>query len=89
MALPDSIAIYLCEWDMSLQEGWDFYERLTKLGKNVRCTLIKESRHAFDKSPSPFRVDPKIALYYGKACGALREAFGDHVLESGHEGAGT
>lgn len=74
-ALPHNIALYLCEWDMLYQEGIDFRDRLTKLGKRVRCTVIAETQHGFDKSPYPFSVDPKVALYYGQACEVLREVF--------------
>ena len=75
-ALPHDIAFYLCEWDMLFQEGVDFQERLVKLGKRVHCTVIEGTQHAFDKSPYPFSVDPKVPLYYGRACEILREAFG-------------
>ena len=45
--------MYLCEWNMLLQEGQDFYGRLKALGKGVRCTIIEEKRHAFDKARIP------------------------------------
>ena len=75
-ALPDNITIYLCEWDMLMQEGEVFAKRLTALGKKVRYVILKEKRHAFDKAPNPFRVDPEATLHYKQACGMLREAFG-------------
>ena len=75
-ALPDNIAIFLCEWDMLIKEGNDLCEKLTGLGKNVQCTLIREKRHAFDKSPYPFSVDPKVTLHYREACSIARKAFG-------------
>ena len=74
-ALPDHIALYLCEWDMLLQEGKDFGERLELLGKRVRCELIKERKHAFDKSPWPFGLDWKVGFYYTQACEWLDEVF--------------
>ncbi|KAI9881127.1 MAG: hypothetical protein M1830_008285 [Pleopsidium flavum] len=76
-ALPDNIALYLCEWDMLLQEGKDFGERLKELGKRVRCEVIKERRHAFDKSPWPFGLDWKVEVCYRQACGWLCEVFGE------------
>ncbi|MCJ1439496.1 hypothetical protein MMC27_008890 [Xylographa pallens] len=76
-ALPDHIALYLCEWDMLLQEGREFGERLEGLGKRVRCEVIKERKHAFDKSPWPFGLDWKVGAYYTQACGWLVEAIGD------------
>ena len=74
-ALPHSIAIILCDWDMLMQEGKDFAERLRGLGKTVHTTLIKETRHGFDKSPYPFSVDPKVTLHYGDACDFLNHNF--------------
>ncbi|KAI4209732.1 MAG: hypothetical protein LQ349_009530 [Xanthoria aureola] len=67
-ALPDDIALFLCEWDMFLQEGRDFGERLEGLGKRVRCEIITEREHAFDKKPWPFKLDWKVGLYYQLAC---------------------
>ena len=75
-ALPDNIAMYLCEWDMLVQEGEVFAKRLKTLGKNVHYVIIKEKRHGFDKSPNPFSFDPEATLHYNEACGMLREAFG-------------
>lgn len=73
MALPDNITLYLCEWDMLLQEGNEFRERLEGLGKRVRCEVIEERRHGFDKSPWPFGLDWKVEVYYRQACGWLCE----------------
>ena len=74
-ALPENIAMYLCEWDMLLQEGQVFSERLKNLGKKVHCVIIEEKRHGFDKSPYPFSVDPKVTLHYTEACELLKDAF--------------
>lgn len=79
-ALPDNVALFLCEWDMLLQEGKDFGERLEGLGKRVRCEIISERRHAFDKSPWPFGLDWKVDVYYKQACGWLREAFEESLI---------
>ena len=75
-ALPDDIAMYLCEWDMLLREGEEFQKRLEMLGKRVRCEIIKERKHAFDKRPSPFKLDWKMGLYYKKACDWLYGVYG-------------
>lgn len=72
-ALPDHVALYLCEWDMLLREGRGFAERLEGLGKRVRCEVVTERRHGFDKSPWPFGLDWKVGFYYMQACGWLRE----------------
>ena len=82
-ALPDNIALYMCEWDMLLREGKEFGERLQRLGKLVRCVVVEERGHAFDKKPWPFRLDWKVVASYGQACRWLCE-----VLE-GHEGRGS
>lgn len=74
-ALPDDIALYVCEWDMLRKEGNDFAERLAGLGKRVRCVVIGERGHAFDKSPWPFGLDGKVGVFYGQACGWLGEVF--------------
>ena len=66
-ALPDSIALYLCEWDMLLLEGKEFAERLKRLEKQVDCTIISEEKHAFDKMPA-LAISPKVSMYYGEAC---------------------
>ncbi|KAL8996272.1 MAG: hypothetical protein Q9169_004157 [Polycauliona sp. 2 TL-2023] len=73
MALPADIALFLCEWDMLLQEGKDFAERLIRLGKRVRCEIITEREHAFDKKPWPFTLDWKADKYYKQAWEWLRE----------------
>ena len=74
-ALPDTVAIFVCEWDMLLQEGEDFAERLEGLGKQVSCTVINGRRHGFDKTPNPFKLDPTIDLHYRRGCDTLRKAF--------------
>ncbi|KAL6718632.1 hypothetical protein ACLMJK_002866 [Lecanora helva] len=75
-ALPENIAIYLCEWDMLKQEGEVFAKRLTQLGKKVHYVIIKGRRHGFDKGPNPFTFDPQATLHYLEACAMLRDAFG-------------
>ncbi|MCJ1476103.1 hypothetical protein MMC13_004768 [Lambiella insularis] len=72
-ALPDHIALYLCEWDMLLQEGKDFGERLGRLGKRVRWEIIEERKHAFDKSMWPFALDAKVDVCHKQACGWICE----------------
>ena len=76
-ALPENVVMYLCEWDMLLQEGEVFAKRLMALGKKVHYVIIKEKRHAFDKAPNPFSVDPEATLHYTEACGLLRDVFGE------------
>ena len=78
-ALPDNILLFLCEWDMLLQEGKDFAERLEGLGKKVRSEMIMERGHAFDKAPSPFKLDRKVGMHYKQACDWLRVIHEDRV----------
>ena len=70
-ALPKHIGLYLCEWDMLQREGAEFAQRLTDLGKQVECITVQKRRHAFDKSPWPFSVDPEITKSYEQACDFL------------------
>ena len=72
----ENIALYLPEYDSLLLEGQLFASRLTSLGKAVRCVVVKEKRHGFDKSPWPFGVDGVAMSVYGDACAVLRGVFG-------------
>lgn len=74
--LPNRIALYLCEWDMLLNEGKIFAERLKTLGKSVEYTVIEEVPHAFDKLPA-LRIDPKVRLHYLEACGIIKDVLND------------
>ena len=76
-ALPQDIAMYLCEWDMLVKEGKEFEKRLEALGKRVRCELIEKRGHAFDKSPSPFGVDEMVGVWYTRACAWLGEVLAE------------
>lgn len=87
-ALPKDIALYMCEWDMLLQEGMEFGETLERLGKRVRCVVVGERGHAFDKKPWPFGLDRKVGVYYGQACGWLCGVLEEFEGEGLREGAG-
>ncbi|KAL8653967.1 MAG: hypothetical protein Q9226_003622 [Calogaya cf. arnoldii] len=73
MALPDDIALFLCEWDMLLQESKDFAGRIEGIVKRVRCEVVIVREHAFDKKPWPFKLDWKVGMHYTRACDWLRE----------------
>jgi putative ergosteryl-3beta-O-L-aspartate hydrolase len=73
--LPDDIQIFLCEWDMLLQEGEIFARRLKALGKQVKETLIPGVVHGWDKHPDPWRDQQAIDKLYAEACMGLRESF--------------
>lgn len=83
--LPHHVQIFLCEWDMLLQEGEIFAKRLHALGKNVRSTLIPKVVHGWDKHPDPWRDQKPIDELYAKACDGLRESFGVQKGETSAE----
>ena len=86
-ALPRDIAMYLCEWDMLVQESKEFEERLRGIGKRVLCEVIPERKHAFDKRPWVWRVDGAVGVWYTKACGWLEEIWGVEGVSMGERGA--
>jgi acetyl esterase/lipase len=51
-ALPQSVALYSCEWDQLLVEEEAFRERLKGLGKVVGGRMVQGVPHGFDKRPS-------------------------------------
>lgn len=71
--LPQHVDLYLCEWDMLLQEGQLFGERLRDLGKSVTTTMIEGVPHAWDKSANPFRQQSTVDVVYKSACVRMRE----------------
>jgi acetyl esterase/lipase len=73
--IPHDIQMWLCEWDMLLDEGKVFASRLDGVGKNVEARIIPKMPHGFDKSPSPFRDQKEIDRLYGQAAGELRTVF--------------
>jgi putative ergosteryl-3beta-O-L-aspartate hydrolase len=74
-ALPQDIEMFICEWDMLYAEGRDFSERLERLGKNIRTTVIPEAKHAWDRSPNPFRNQAAIDVFYKDACDKMAGHF--------------
>ncbi|PGG95158.1 hypothetical protein AJ80_10011 [Polytolypa hystricis UAMH7299] len=74
-ALPKDIFMYMCEWDMLLQEGQEFVHRLEKGGKKVRSMMIEQSMHGWDKSPNPFRDQRHVDVLYQAACEGMRSVF--------------
>lgn len=75
-ALPHDIFLYICEWDMLLNEGQHFVLRLQDLGKRVRAMMIEKACHAWDKSPNPFRDQNKVNVLYRDACADMKAIFG-------------
>lgn len=75
-ALPPHIFLYICEWDMLMNEGQQFVLRLEALGKRVRAMMIEKARHAWDKSPNPFRDQNQVNVLYRDACADMKRLFG-------------
>jgi acetyl esterase/lipase len=74
-ALPRDIFLYICEWDMLVKEGQTFVRRLEGLGKRVRAMMIEKARHAWDKSPNPFRDQDSVNVLYCDACAEMKAIF--------------
>ena len=83
-ALPDEIIMHTCEYDMLLDEGKTFYERLTSddIGKNVTYTMVPGVAHGWDKAPNPLRPTPGVKEYYLKACKDMRRILGERRVNS-------
>lgn len=75
-SLPEHIYLYICEWDMLMKEGQQFVLRLQGLGKRVRAMMIEKARHAWDKSPNPFRDQRQVNVLYRDACADMKAIFG-------------
>ncbi|KAF2208115.1 hypothetical protein CERZMDRAFT_71104 [Cercospora zeae-maydis SCOH1-5] len=78
-ALPEEIIMHTCEYDMLLDEGKLFYNRLTsdEIGKNVTYTMVPGVPHGWDKAPNPWRPTPGVREYYLKACKEMRRILGE------------
>lgn len=75
--LPSRIIMYTCEFDVLQAEASDLKSRLEALGKDVKHRLIKGVPHAWDKTPNPLKVAPRVEELYLDACHELRKAFRD------------
>lgn len=74
-ALPHDVFLYICEWDMLMNEGQVFVRRLQELGKRVRSMMIEKACHAWDKSPNPFRDMSRVDVLYRDACADMKRIF--------------
>nr|POF04005.1 arylesterase [Quercus suber] len=77
-ALPHEIILHTCEWDMLLDEGIAFKDRLTspEIGKHVVYKMIEGVPHGWDKAPNPWKPTPGVREHYLRACKELRRVFG-------------
>ncbi|EEQ86458.1 lipase [Blastomyces dermatitidis ER-3] len=66
--LPSNIFMYMCEWDMLLEEGQEFAQRLEGMGKKVRSMMVASQPHAWDKSANPLRDQGAVDVLYRQAC---------------------
>jgi putative ergosteryl-3beta-O-L-aspartate hydrolase len=82
-ALPQEIIMHTCEWDMLLDEGQTFRDRLLspEIGKKVNYTMIKGVPHGWDKAPNPLKPTPGVKEHYLAACKELRRIFGETGLK--------
>lgn len=77
-ALPQEIIMHTCEWDMLLDEGQAFHDRLTspEIDKNVWYKMVEGVPHGWDKAPNPWKPTPGVREHYLKACKEMRRVFG-------------
>ncbi|KAJ5456253.1 hypothetical protein N7530_011527 [Penicillium desertorum] len=73
--LPRDVFLFICEWDMLMKEGQSFVRRLESLGKHPRAMLIEKARHAWDKSPNPWRDQNSVDILYRDACADMKAIF--------------
>lgn len=73
--LPADIFICMCEWDMLLEEGREFAQRLEGMGKRVRSMTVAGQRHAWDKSANPLRDQGSVDAIYRQACQEMELIF--------------
>lgn len=74
-AMPNDVWLFICEWDMLMNEGQTFVRRLEALGKRPRAMMIEKAQHAWDKSPNPFRDQQSVNVYYRDACADMKRVF--------------
>ena len=77
-ALPQEIIMYTCEWDMLLDEGQAFHDRLLtpEIGKKVWYKMVEGVPHGWDKAPNPWKPTPGVREHYLRACKEMRRIFG-------------
>lgn len=73
-ALPQEIIMHTCEWDMLLDEGAQFKDRLIsdEIGKNVFYRMVEGVPHGWDKAPNPWKPTPGVREFYLGACKEMR-----------------
>jgi len=78
-ALPDEIIMHTCEWDMLLEEGEAFHQRLIAppLNRNVWYRMVEGVPHGWDKAPNPWKPTPGVREHYLRACKEMRRVFGN------------
>ena len=84
-ALPQEIILHTCEWDMLLDEGEAFRERITgpEIGKNVWYKMVEGVPHGWDKAPNPLKPTPGVKEHYLRACKEMRRVFAGVGKEAG------
>jgi acetyl esterase/lipase len=90
-ALPQDIIMHTCEWDMLLDEGQAFYERLKApdVGKDVVYTMVEGVPHGWDKAPNPWKPTPGVREHYLKAVKEMQRVLGEGPSAKGKGRTGT
>ena len=81
-ALSHEIILHTCEWDMLLDEGEMFRDRLIspEIGKKVFYQMIPGVPHGWDKAPNPLKPTPGVLEHYLRACKEIRRVLEQHEL---------
>ncbi|KAK3647991.1 hypothetical protein LTR56_007691 [Elasticomyces elasticus] len=95
LALPQDIIMHTCEYDMLLEEGEAFRQRLVSppLNKTVHYKMVEGVPHGWDKAPNPLKPTPGVREHYLRACKEMRLIFGaesgvrEHPTETGQPSA--
>ncbi|KAL2264509.1 hypothetical protein VTJ83DRAFT_7019 [Remersonia thermophila] len=77
VAMPETVIVYTCDWDMLRKEGQDFADRLRQLSmtRDVQYKMIKGVPHAWDKPPDPINPAVGAEEAYRECCGHLCDVF--------------
>ena len=82
-ALPEEIIMHTCEWDMLLDEGDAFRDRLRspEVGKKVWYKMVEGVPHGWDKAPNPIKPTPGVREHYLMACKEMRRVLWPSLRE--------
>ncbi|KAK3898864.1 Alpha/Beta hydrolase protein [Staphylotrichum tortipilum] len=89
-AIPQTVILHTCEWDMLLEEGREMVGRLREepLNREVVYKLLDETQHAWDKA-ARFGSERDLELVhysYVRCCWELEAVFEGRARREGGEG---